>query len=124
MTQGKAAEMPETAPAISWYLRNMFVRCRSRRNRDGMGGVLIAQLMGSKRVNGKTRPCVLAHLGSCREPVDLLRHRLWFYERCDQVLDRLALAPDDRAKIDAQLAAASRGPPRRSARNGSRRKPS
>jgi hypothetical protein len=70
-----------------------------------MGGVLIAQLMESNRVNGKTRPCVLAYLGSCREPVDTLRHRLWFYERCDQVFDRLALAPDDRAKIDARLAA-------------------
>jgi hypothetical protein len=97
--------MPETATAISWYLRKMFVRCRSRRNRDGMGGVLIVQLMGSKRVDGKTRPCVLAYLGSCREPVDTLRHRLWFYERCDQVFDRLALAPDDRSKIDAQLGA-------------------
>lgn len=30
--------------------------------------------------------------------------RVWFYKRCDHVLDRLALDPDDRAKIDAQLA--------------------
>lgn len=83
----------------------MYVRWRRRRNRDHIGGVLIAQLVGSKRVDGKSRPRVLAYLGSCREPIDTLRYRLWFYDRCDQVLDRLALAPDDRAKIDAQLAA-------------------
>jgi hypothetical protein len=81
----------------------MFVRWRSRRNRDRKGGVLIAQLMGSKRVDGKSRQRILAYLGTCREPVDTLRHRLWFYERCEKVLDRVALAPDDRAKIDAQL---------------------
>jgi hypothetical protein len=82
----------------------MFVRCRSRRNRDHIGGALIAQLIESKR-DDKSRKRILAYLGSCREPVDMLRHRLWFYERCDRVLDRLALAPEDRAKIDAQLAA-------------------
>ena len=82
----------------------MYVRWTSRPNRDHIGSVLIAQLVGSKRVDGKSRPHVLAHLGSCREPIDTPRHRLWFYERCDRVLDRLALAPDDRVKIDAQLA--------------------
>jgi hypothetical protein len=81
----------------------MHVRWRSRRNRDQIGGALIAQLLGSERVRGKSRPRILAYLGSCREPIDMPRHRLWFYDRCDQVLDRLALAPDDRAKIDAQL---------------------
>jgi hypothetical protein len=83
----------------------MFVKWSSRRNRDRIGGVLIAQLVKSKRVNGKARLRLLAHLGTCREPVDTPRHRLWFYERCEQVLDRLALAPEDRAKVDAQLAA-------------------
>jgi hypothetical protein len=83
----------------------MFVTWRSRRNRDHIGGVLVAQLVGSKRVDGESRKRILAYLGTCREPVDTLRHRLWFYERCDQVLDRLALAPEDRAKVDALLAA-------------------
>jgi hypothetical protein len=82
----------------------MFVTWRSRRNRDHMGGVLVAQLVESRRVTGGSRARVLAHLGTCREPVEMLRHRLWFYERCDQVLDRLALAPEDRAKVDAKLA--------------------
>jgi hypothetical protein len=35
----------------------------------------------------------------------MLRHRLWFYERCDRVLDRLALTPEDRSKINSQIAA-------------------
>jgi hypothetical protein len=82
----------------------MFVRWRRRPNRDHIGTTLIAQLVGSKRVDGKSRPCVLAYLGSCREPVDTLRHRLWFYERCEQKLNHLGLASEDRAKIDAQLA--------------------
>src|SRR5262249_19337760 len=92
------------ATAISWYLPRMFIRWRSRPNRAHIGGSLIAHLVRSKRVDGKSRGRVLAHLGSCREPVDTLRHRLWFYEHSDKVLDRLALPPDDRAKIDAQLA--------------------
>jgi hypothetical protein len=96
---------PEHATAISWYLPSMYVRWSSRRNRDHIGSVLVAQLVGSKRVEGKSRERVLAYLGSCREPIDTLRHRLWFYERCDQVLDRLALALEDRAKVDAVLAA-------------------
>jgi hypothetical protein len=90
--------------AVFGYLQSMFVTWRSRRNRDHLG-VIIAHLVESKRVNGETRPHFLAYLGTCREPVDTLRHRLWFYERCDRVLDRLALTPDDRTKIDAQLAA-------------------
>ena len=93
------------AAAISWYPPSMYVRWRSGRNRDQTDGALIAQLLGSKRVDGKSRHRVLAHLGTCREPVDTLRHRLRFYDRCERVLDRLALVPDDRAKIDAQLAA-------------------
>src|SRR5580704_7650317 len=83
----------------------MFVTWRSRRNRDHIGSVLLVQLVESKRINGKARPRFLAHLGTCREPVEMLRHRLWFYERSDQVLDRLALAPEDRAKVDVKLAA-------------------
>ena len=35
-------------------------------------------------IGGKTRPRLLAHLGAFREPIDTLRHRLWFYERCDR----------------------------------------
>jgi hypothetical protein len=80
----------------------MFVRWRTRDHKDGRA--LIVQLVESKRVDGENRPRFLAHLGTCREPIDTLRHRLRFYERCDQVLDRLGLAPDDRAKIDAKLA--------------------
>jgi hypothetical protein len=82
----------------------MFVTWRSRRNRDHIGGALIAQLVESKRTDGKSSKRILAHLGTCREPVDTLRHRLRFYEHCEQVLDRLALAPEDRAKVDAHLA--------------------
>jgi hypothetical protein len=80
---------------IQWVNRN--------RDRKG-GGVLIAQLAESKRVDGASRKRMVAHLGTCREPVDTLRYRIWFYERCDQVLDRLALAPEDRGKVDAKLA--------------------
>jgi hypothetical protein len=88
--------------AVFWYPRRMYVRWVSRnRDRKG-GGVLIAQLVES---DGKSGKRILAHLGTCREPVDTLRHRLRFYERCEQTLDRLALAPEDRAKVDAQLAA-------------------
>jgi hypothetical protein len=82
----------------------MFVKWRTRNHDQRGGGVLIAQLIESKRVDGATHQRVLAHLGTCREPVDMLRHRLWFYERCEQALDRLALAPEDRAKVDTQLA--------------------
>lgn len=105
LTRGQAAEIPRNDGGRFLVSEDMFIRWRSRHNRDHIGGVLIAQLVESKRVNGKSRQRVLAYLGTCREPVDTLRHRLWFYELCDQVLDRLALAPDDRAKIDAQLAA-------------------
>ena len=80
----------------------MFIRWINRNHKGG--GVLIAQLVESKRVDGQSRQRVLAHLGTCREPVDTLRHRLRFYERCEQALDRLALAPEDRTKVEAQLA--------------------
>lgn len=66
---------------------------------------LVAQLIESRRVDGKPKKRTIAHLGTCREPVDRPRHRAWFYKRCDRVLDRLALDPDDRAKIEDQLAA-------------------
>jgi hypothetical protein len=88
----------------------MYVQWVSRNRGHKGGGVLIAQLVESKRVNGKSRKYYLAHLGTCREPVETLRHRFWFYEHCDQMLDRLALAPEDRAKVDAQLAARIRPP--------------
>lgn len=88
----------------------MYVQWISRNRDQKGGGVLIAQLVESKRVNGKSRKFYLAHLGTCREPVDTLRHRFWFYGYCDQVLDRLALAREDRAKVDAQLAARIRPP--------------
>jgi hypothetical protein len=91
--------------AVFWYPRRMYVRWVSRNRARKSGGVLIAQLVESRRIDGKPRKRVRAHLGTCREQVDTLRHRFWFYERCDQVLDRLALAPDDRAKVEAQLAA-------------------
>ena len=88
----------------------MYVQWVGRNRDQKSGGVLIAQLVESKRVDGKSRKFYLAHLGTCREPVDTLRHRFWFYEHCDQVLDRLALGPEDRAKVDAQLAARIRRP--------------
>src|SRR5215475_12714225 len=81
----------------------MYVQWVSRKHKTG--GVVIARLVESKRVDGKSRKRVLAHLGTCREPVDTLRHRFWFYEHCEQVLDRLALAAGDRAKVDAKLTA-------------------
>src|SRR5262249_49608521 len=93
-----------------WYPRCMYVQWVSRNRDHKGGGVLIAQLVESKRVNGKSRKFYLAHLGTCRESVDTLRHRFWFYEHCDQVLDRLALAPEDRTKVDALLAARIRPP--------------
>src|SRR5262249_29943139 len=82
-----------------------YVQWISRNHNHRGGGVLIAQLVESKRVDGKPHKRVLAHLGTCREPVDTLRHRLWFYENCDSVLERVALAPDERAKVEAKLAA-------------------
>jgi hypothetical protein len=88
----------------------MYVQWVSRNRDKKGGGVLIAQLVESERVNGKPRKFYLAHLGTCREPVDTLRHRFWFYEHCDQVLDRLTLTPENRAKVDAQLAARIRPP--------------
>jgi hypothetical protein len=86
----------------------MYVQWVSRKHKTG--GVVIARLVESKRVDGKSRKRVLAHLGTCREPVDTLRHRFWFYEHCDQVLDRLALTLEDRAKIGAKLATRIRHP--------------
>ena len=82
----------------------MYIKWRVRDRDHRSGGALIAQLVESKHVNGGNRPRLLAHLGTCREPVDTLRHRLRFYERCEQALDRLALAPEDRTKVEAQLA--------------------
>ena len=81
----------------------MYLKWRVRDRSHRSGGALIAQLVESTR-NGGAHSRLLAHLGTCREPVDTLRHRLRFYERCEQALDRLALAPEDRAKVEAQLA--------------------
>jgi hypothetical protein len=81
----------------------MYIKWRVRHRDHKSGGALIVQLVES--VNGGNRSRLLAHLGTCREPIDTLRHRLRFYERCDQRLDCLGLAPNDRAKIDAKLAA-------------------
>jgi hypothetical protein len=83
----------------------MFVRWTHRSRHQKGGAALIVQLVETKRIDGRSRLRLLAHLGTCREPVETLRHRLWFYEHCDRVLDRLALAREDRAKIDAKLAA-------------------
>jgi hypothetical protein len=49
------------------------------------------QLVESRRANGQGRHRVIAHLGSIREPITAVQHRLWFYERCDQVLDALVI---------------------------------
>ena len=65
---------------------------------------IIAQLAESRRVDGKSRQRIIAHLGTCCEPVDQPNHRRWFYERCSSVLDGLNLSASDRAKIDAALA--------------------
>jgi hypothetical protein len=66
---------------------------------------LIARLVESYRENGKTKQRIIAHLGTCIEPVENLRHRSLFYERCGKVLARLELSDDDRAKVAAQIAA-------------------
>jgi hypothetical protein len=64
---------------------------------------VIAQLVESRRVNGKSKQRIAAHLGTCREPVGEIRHRLWFYAACDEKLARLGLSDD--ANIAARLAA-------------------
>ena len=79
-------------------------RTYTRRKGKEPHRTVVVRLMQSQRA-GKSRQRYIAHLGTCREPVDRSRHRFWFYERCNKVLDRLDLSADDRAKIAAQLAA-------------------
>jgi len=66
---------------------------------------LIAQLAESRRLDGKSKQRIVAHLGSCREPIETLRHRIWFYKHCDEKLAHLDLSADERTKLAAQLAA-------------------
>jgi hypothetical protein len=47
----------------------MYVQWVSRNRDHKHGGVLIAQLVESKRVDGKPRKRKLAHLGSCRREI-------------------------------------------------------
>ena len=93
----------------------MFVKFskRTRPYTPGWAGVaerephrtVIAQLVESRRVDGQPRQQILAHLGTCREPLSEPMHRLQFYERCAWVLDDLDLSDDERARIEEQLAA-------------------
>lgn len=64
---------------------------------------LVAQLLEKNRRGNRPKQRVVAHLGTCREPVETLAHRVWFYERCETVLDRLDLASGERIKIAAML---------------------
>jgi hypothetical protein len=90
----------------------MFVKWSNREYRHDRRGwktrephrTVIAQLVESRRVDGKTRQRIVAHLGTCHEPIEQTHHRQWFYQRCTTVLDGLTLSSDERAKIDAALA--------------------
>jgi hypothetical protein len=73
-----------------------------RRNKNGPHRTLIARLVERRRI--------IAHLGTCREPVETPRHRMWFYQRCDEVLARLGLSAEDRDQIAAQLQARLKRP--------------
>lgn len=93
----------------------MFVKFskRTRPYTPGWAGVaarephrtVIAQLVESRRVDSQPRQHIVAHLGTCREPIGEPAHRQQFYERCSWVLDDLDLSEDERAKIEEQLAA-------------------
>lgn len=80
-------------------------RQRRRSDTQGPHRTLIARLVESSRADGRTRQRIVAHLGTCREPVEVPRHRMWFYRRCDEVLAGLDLSADDRNKIAGQLEA-------------------
>jgi hypothetical protein len=66
---------------------------------------VIAQLVESRRIDGKPKQRILAHLGTCCEPVAEIKHRHWFYTACDKALASIDLSDDDRINIAAQLAA-------------------
>ena len=94
------------------YLCRMFVKfCQRSRAYTTRGHgrephrTVIVQLVESERVDGRSRQRIVAHLGTCREPVERDTHRLWFHERCNKVLDGLDLSAEDRAKVAAQIAA-------------------
>lgn len=82
-------------------------RAYTHRRREGQEPyrAVIVQLVESHRVDGHPRQRIVAHLGTCHEPIDRDRHRLWFHQHCNEVLDRLDLSADDRAKVAAQIAA-------------------
>lgn len=82
----------------------MFIRWE-RRRRVRSEQCLIAKLVESHRVDDKPRQRIIAHLGTCTEPVSVVMHRYRFYRRCDEVLAQLALSPADRERIESQLAA-------------------
>jgi len=82
-------------------------RAYTHRRREGQEPhrTVIVQLVESQRIDGQPRQRIVAHLGTCQEPIGRDRHRLWFHQRCTEVLDRLDLSADDRGKISAQIAA-------------------
>jgi hypothetical protein len=85
-------------------------RAYTRRRNSEPHRTLIAQLVESKRVDGRSQHRIVAHLGTCREPIETPRHRVWFYRRCDEVLARLGLSAEDRDKIVAQVEARLKRP--------------
>jgi hypothetical protein len=96
-----------TGMFVKWRNRS---RAYTRRRNNGPHRTLIAQLFENRRVGGQSRRRMIAHLGTCREPVETPRHRMWFYQRCDEVLARLGLSAEDRDQIAAQLQARLKRP--------------
>ena len=113
----------------------MYVRWQIKRRSEKPLNVwgsdlLTATLVESRRVNGKPRQRVIAYLGSIREKCaqtpEHVNHQLGFWNSVGAKLDGLAnqITPDERARIEAKLAARVRIPtPESPRKRPSKKKP-
>ncbi len=86
----------------------MYVRWQSRsRLRSGKSPLITAELVESRRVDGKPRQKVLAYLGGIREAYIDVRERSHraFWLSVDAHLDKLGIDPKARARIEASVEA-------------------
>ena len=84
----------------------MYVRWQSRsRLRSGKSPLITAELVESRRVDGKPRQRVLAYLGGIREAYIDVRERIHraFWLSVDAHLDKLGIDPDARARVEARV---------------------
>ena len=85
----------------------MFIKWQTRERRTSaghLGNLLTCSLVESYRLNGKPRQRVLAYLGGVRDALHT-NHRIAFWHNVRYRLDKLDIAPDTRAKIEADIAA-------------------